>query len=76
MAYNVWNTITPSDTVDFSRPPDAIWVGGAGTVAVVSQSGVVSTLTAVAAGTTLPMVVRRINSTGTTATALVALYAV
>lgn len=74
--YNKFAAITTSDTVDLAARADAVWVGGAGNVAAVQTDGVVVTLTAVAAGTLLPIVVRRINATNTTATNLVALRAV
>jgi hypothetical protein len=75
-SYNVFDPITPSDSVDLPRPTltSAIWVGGVGNVAAVMQNGVVVVFTAVPAGTWLPLAVRRINATNTTATLLVALY--
>ena len=72
-AYNEGAAITPSDTADIGRVTDAIYVGGAGTVAAVPQNNRVLSLTA-AAGTLLPLRVRRINATGTAATLIVALY--
>lgn len=73
--YNDAAAITTSNTVDLPRLTDAINVGGAGTVAAVLQNNQVVTLTAVA-GAVLPLRVKRINATGTTATGLVALYQV
>ena len=70
--------ITPSDTDDFAtngRLSDAIYVGGAGTVAVVFEDGSTATFTSVAGGY-LWVKAKRINSTGTSATLLVALYRV
>lgn len=64
--------ITPSDTVGYN-PASAIWVGGAGVVALVSESGAVTNYTCVA-GTILPVRSKRVNSANTTATLLVALY--
>jgi hypothetical protein len=71
--YNDAAAITPSNTVDLPRPSDAINVGAAGTLAAVLQTNQVVTLT-VTAGAVLPLRVRRVNATGTTATGLVALY--
>ena len=77
--YNRAVGITPSDTVNitafgqFSSLTDAIYVGGAGVVAAVFEDGSVVNFTAVA-GEILPLHVKRINSTGTTATLLNALY--
>lgn len=66
--------ITPSDTVAI---PDGItrgiYVGGAGNV-VALINGVAITFTAVPVGTVLPIQATRVNATGTTATALVALF--
>lgn len=66
--------VTPSDTVSMECGR-ALYVGGAGDLTVVmrEESNVV-TFAAVPAGTVLPMQVRRVNATGTTATNIVALY--
>lgn len=66
-------SITPSDTVNFTDPCSAIYVGGAGNIVIVSDSGDVITLLAVPVGTILPIAATRVNSTSTTATNLVAL---
>lgn len=76
VVFNKGFAITPSDTVNLrldSRLTDAVNVGAAGTVAAVFQDDSVATLTA-PAGAVLPIAVKRINATGTTATGLVALY--
>lgn len=81
MAYNLFPSITPSDTVDLAqwtqnrRLTDAIYVGGAGNLVAVDMNGVTQTFTAVA-GEILPVSVRRVNAANTTATALVALYVI
>lgn len=62
-----------SITVDLGRLTDAIYVGGAGTVNAVLQNNRAVSVTA-AAGTLLPLRVRRVNATGTAATLLLALY--
>lgn len=70
--------VTASNTVDITQLngeyPRALWVGGAGNVAVVTPDGVANTITGVPAGTLLPIQVRRVNSTSTTATSMVAIY--
>ena len=72
--YNYAEAITKSDTVDFPHGLcDAIYVGGAGVVAVVLEGGAVVNFTAVAGGL-LPVRARRVNSTNTTATLCAALY--
>jgi len=66
--------ITKSDTTDFDVLCRAIYVGGAGNVVAVMYDGTAVTFTGVPAGTLLPIAARRVNSTSTTATAMVALY--
>lgn len=66
---------TPSDTADLTRGVcRAVWVGGAGNLAVVDVEGTSTTFVGVAAGTMLPIMAVRIKSTGTTATNIVAVY--
>lgn len=73
--------VTPSDTVDFLRQgtadnlTSALYVGGAGIVAAVFQDGTVVNFTCVA-GQILPLKLRRVNATNTTATLMVALHQV
>lgn len=72
-------SITPSDTVDFLAQGtsdnlcSAIYVGGAGVVVVVFQDGSTASFTCIA-GQVLPVKAKRVNSTSTTATLLIALY--
>lgn len=69
------SAVTPSDATVFTRPTRALWIGGAGNVAVrpAGQDTNV-TFTAVAAGTLLQLSVLRVLSTGTTATNIVAMF--
>lgn len=83
--FNLSKIIVPSDTVNFDgttysaspatlpKPCDSIYVGGAGTVTAVLQNGQTNQFTAVA-GEILPIRAIRVNSTGTAATLMVALY--
>lgn len=71
--FNQWLAVTPSNTADLPWLTHAVWVGGAGNVAVVMQDGTVGTFTGVQAGEVLPVIARRVNSTNTTATNLVAM---
>lgn len=67
--------IVPSDSTLFSPPLRAIWVGGAGAVAVLlngDQAPV--TLAAVPVGTMLGVSAVKVMSTNTTATLMVGLY--
>lgn len=66
-------TITPSDTTNFDKMTDAIFIGGDGNIAVVKKDGTAITFTGVIAGQVLPINAIRVNSTGTTATNLVGL---
>jgi hypothetical protein len=72
--YNRALAITKSDTVNFPNGlTDAIYVGGAGVVVAVMDDDTAVNFTAVA-GEILPLKAKRVNSTTTTATLMVALY--
>lgn len=65
--------ITKSDTVDIPGGlTDAVYVGVAGTVNWINEAGVACSITAIAG--ILPIRAKRIHSTGTAATTMVALY--
>ena len=68
--------VTPSDTVDFTQgTAKALWIGGAGNVSVIAENDTVPViLTAAAAGQLIPLRVKRVRVTGTTATAIVAFF--
>jgi len=66
-----------TDMVDFqqnNRLTNAIYVGGGGDVVVVFQDGTTQTFAGAVAGSVLPVAARRVNSTSTTATQMLALY--
>ena len=65
--------VTPNDSSDLGDLTRAVYVGGGGTMVAILQSGAEVTLAGIAAGTMLPLRVRRIKATGTTATAMVGL---
>lgn len=66
--------VTTSDAT-ILEPTRALWVGGAGNVAVVfADGGSAVTLVAVPAGTMLAIQVTKVMSTNTTATSIVAIY--
>ena len=69
--------VTASDTADISlidgRTCRALRIGGAGNVVVVDQGGTAVTYTCVA-GEVLLIEARRVNSTNTTATGIVAWF--
>lgn len=66
--------ITPHDSTDLTYVTRGIFVGGAGNVVAVDEQNNAVTFTGVTAGTILPIRVRRVNSTNTSASALVALW--
>lgn len=66
--------ITPDDANDLAHLTRAIYVGGAGNLAVVMLGGQTVTFTAPPVGTVLRVRAARVKSTGTTATLLVALW--
>lgn len=66
--------ITKSDAVNLTYLTRAIYVGGTGDVVAVFPDDSTVTFSAVPAGTVLPIVVKRVNSTSTTATLMVAMY--
>jgi hypothetical protein len=76
--YNVALAITKSDTVNFPIGVnngfcDAIYVGGAGIVVAIMEDGSAVSFTCVA-GQVLSVKAKRVNSTTTSATLMVALY--
>lgn len=80
-SYNQFAAVTPSNTDDGpftagTPTPNyflALYVGGAGNIAVVDQSGNVTVFAAVPAGTVLTVTGKRVNALNTSATNLVAL---
>jgi len=73
--YNDYVAITKSDTVNFAEGPcDAIYIGGAGIVVAVAENDNTTSFTCIA-GELLPISAKRVNSTTTSATLMVALYA-
>ena len=74
--YNLAFAITKSDTVDFAQGPCiGIHVGTAGNVVVVFQDGTTCLFKCIA-GQILPVRAKRVDSTNTTASEMVALYQV
>ena len=64
-------SITPHDTTQIATAHRAIYVGGAGNLAITSSGGDSLTFVGVPAGTVLPIKASVILSTGTTATSIV-----
>lgn len=65
--------VTPSDSADLPQF-SVIYVGGAGNVKVTTAQGSAVTFSGVNAGTVIPVRVRRVWATGTTATLLTAVF--
>ena len=66
--------ITGNDSTDLTVFPRAIYVGGAGNVKVITLGGDTVTFSGVLSGTVLPVRVKRVFSTDTTATNLIGIY--
>ena len=66
-------TITASDETDLAGSTRALYVGTSGDVSVVLSSGDAVTLEGVAGGTLLPLRLKRVLASGTTAGGLVGL---
>ncbi len=66
--------ISPSDTIDLTVLPRAVYVGLTGHVSVRMPGGQVIVFQNAQAGSFLPIRAQGINATGTTATGLVALW--
>lgn len=67
-------SITPSDTEALTPLARALYVGGAGDVAVVTTKGDDVVFSGMAAGSVLPVQCKQVKSTGTTATLILGLY--
>lgn len=64
--------VTPNDSTDLTNPAKALWVGTAGDVKVDTHGG--DTVTFANVSGLLPVAVRRVHSTGTDATDIVAIW--
>ncbi len=66
--------VTPSDGADLGFVTRALYVGAAGSVVVdMAESGTTITFAGVTAGTFMPIRVKRVRSTGTTASSILAM---
>lgn len=65
--------VTPSDTADLPSIAVSLWVGGAGALSVILEGDTSPVLiSGIVAGTLLPLRVKRVRATGTTATLITA----
>lgn len=65
--------VTPHDTNDLPETTRALYVGGAGNIALILASGQALTFSNVPAGAFLPIRVSAVKSTGTNATQILGL---
>lgn len=73
MIARIATAVTASDSTTFASNTIGLYVGGAGNVTL-TINGSDILFTAVPVGTILPVSFSKVKSTGTTATAMVALY--
>ncbi len=66
--------VVPSDSVPLTVSASALWVGGGGSVAVITLGGQTLTISGIAAGTLIPIAVSQVLLAGTSATLIVALW--
>lgn len=66
--------VTPSDSTDLGRVARALYIGGSGNVKLNTPDDQSVTFVGLQAGTILPVRVKRVFSTDTTATSIVALF--
>lgn len=66
--------ITKSDTVSFGKLTRWIYTAGGGDIVAVMQDDTTCLFSALPAGTLLPIRAKRVNSTSTNATGMVALF--
>lgn len=66
--------VTPDNSNDLAHVTRALFIGGAGNLNVDTADGDTVLFTGVTAGMILPLAVKRVRSTSTTATNIVALW--
>ena len=71
---NQAEAVTTSDTVNLSGTARALYIGGGGNVNLIMPDGSTVLFVGVGSGSVLPVRVRRVMATSTTATSIVALY--
>jgi hypothetical protein len=66
--------VTPSDSTNLPAGCRGLYVGVGGNIVVIAPNDTSATFLSVPAGTVLPVQAKRVNSTSTTATNLIALF--
>ena len=69
-----WVSVTPHDSTNLPAGCRALFVTAAGDVALVGDDDVAVTFAGIPAATILPLGPKRVNSTNTTATGIIAIY--
>ena len=67
-------SVTPNDSADLALTARALYIGGAGNINLDTVTGTTVVFSRLTAGTILPLQVKRVRATSTTATNIVALY--
>lgn len=69
-----FRAVSPSDTVNIKNgPARSLYIGVTGDVVAINENNVAITFKNAVQGSVIPIVTKRVNSTGTTATNIVAL---
>lgn len=71
---NNFENITPNDSTDLLQPTRGILLGAAGAIAIYNEASSSVTLSNLAVGVIHPITTKRILSTGTIASGIVAFY--
>lgn len=66
--------VTPHDSTDLAQPSRGLIIGVGGTLSVETVGGQSAVAMTVATGAVLPIMVTRVNNTGTSATNIVSMY--
>lgn len=66
--------VTPHDVNELPYVTRALYIGGAGDVAVVTDAGDSGTFAGMSGGSILPGCIKQVKATGTTATLMIGLY--
>jgi len=66
--------VTPHDTTELTNVSRALWIGGAGNITVLTAEDETVLISGIQAGTLLPIQVKRVDATATTATLITSLY--
>lgn len=74
MVHEAAAVITPHDSTLLASPTNALYIGGTGNITALLMDDTTVLISAIPVGTYLPLRVKRINATLTTATLIVGLW--